>query len=162
VVCNEAEIKSAMSTLSNLGFTNIQGVLHKGFEGWANSRLNYDMIIEVEADEVAMDLPHDDNLLMVDCRSEEEFDDQHIKGAYNLPPSALGDIALVSALPEKANLYLYCNNSVQSTLAACILKRHGIHNLRVVSSPLSELFQTKGIPFEKQSTDGNEAEKGEA
>jgi rhodanese-related sulfurtransferase len=117
------------------------------------------MIIEVDADEVAMDLPHDGNMLLVDCRMESEFDEQHISGAYSLPPSALGDIALVSALPEKANLYLYCNDSVQSTLAASVLKRHGIHNLRVVSSPINLLFQTKGIPLEKQSNNQSEEDK---
>lgn len=161
-VCNDAEANAVVSAFAGMGFTNIKGVLHNGFEGWANSRLSYDMIIEVEADEVAMDLPHDDNMLLVDCRVESEFDEQHISGAYSLPPSALGDIALVSALPERANLYLYCNDSVQSTLAASVLKRHGMHNLRVVSSPLNLLFQIKGIQLEKQSTGKSGEEKEDA
>jgi rhodanese-related sulfurtransferase len=158
-VCNDAEADAVVASFLSMSYTNIKGVLHNGFEGWANSRLNYDMIIEVDADEVAMDLPHDGNMLLVDCRMESEFDEQHISGAYSLPPSALGDIALVSALPEKANLYLYCNDSVQSTLAASVLKRHGIHNLRVVSSPINLLFQTKGIPLEKQSNNQSEEDK---
>lgn len=151
LVCNAGGTSSVVARYIALGFTNIKGVLQEGFNELKKSRLYFDMIIEVEADEVAMDLPHDDNMLLVDCRNEDDFDEAHIEGAYSLPPSALGDIALVSALPEKANLYLYCEDSMQSTLAASVLKKQGIHNLRVVISPWSLLAQTKGIEIEKQA-----------
>ena len=42
----------------------------------------------MEADELAMDLPFDDHLVVVDVRKEPEFGEGHVKDAVNLPQIA--------------------------------------------------------------------------
>ena len=49
------------------------------------------MIIDVEADELMMDIPHDKNLVVVDVRRETEFADGHLKDAVNLPLNDMND-----------------------------------------------------------------------
>jgi hydroxyacylglutathione hydrolase len=43
------------------------------------------MIIDIEADELAMDIPFDENLVVIDVRRETEFADGHVKDAVNSP-----------------------------------------------------------------------------
>ena len=52
-----------------------------------------DMIIDIEADELAMDLPHDPKILIVDVRRETEYADGHVKEAINMPLSEMTDVA---------------------------------------------------------------------
>ena len=69
--------------LSRVGFDHMQGYLKGGFDSWADAGEKIDIIIDIEADELAMDIPHDPNLLVLDVRRETEFADGHIVGAQN-------------------------------------------------------------------------------
>ena len=59
--------------LARVGFDNVEGYLDGGFEAWKKAGETIDIIIDVEADELAMDIPYDDNLLVLDVRKENEF-----------------------------------------------------------------------------------------
>jgi rhodanese-related sulfurtransferase len=61
------------------------GYVDGGFEKWKAAGEAVDMIIDIEADELAMDIPFDQNLVVVDVRKPAEFADGHVKNALNLP-----------------------------------------------------------------------------
>jgi rhodanese-related sulfurtransferase len=102
----------------------------------------------VEADELAMDFPHDDNLIVVDVRKETEFADGHVKEAVNLPLNEINDPALIAHVEDSDNLYVHCAGGYRSVIACSILKKQGFHNLRNVLGGWKAISEQK-IPTEK-------------
>lgn len=129
-------------------------------ELWQQEGNQQDMIITIEPDELAMDIPHDDQLLAVDIRSQEEFDAEHLKNAYSLPAEELADPGVIALVPEMANLYLYCNTGADSLYAASIFKNQGLHNVRVVLANWTEIRSQKGLSFEKTKPDTSQDQAG--
>jgi hydroxyacylglutathione hydrolase len=116
--------------LARVGFEKIEGYLEGSYEAWNNAGERIDMIIDVEADELMMDLPHDPNLVIVDVRKETEFDAGHLENAVNLPLQELTDIALLAQFEENQNLYIHCAGGYRSVIAASLFKKQGVDNLR--------------------------------
>ncbi len=125
--------KETVIRLARVGFSKVEGYLQGGFETWKNAGEKIDLVIDVEADELAMDLPFDENIIVVDVRREPEFADGHIAGAVNLPLSEMNDPGSMANFDEHHNLYVHCAGGYRSVIAASLLKRQGIHNLRNVA-----------------------------
>lgn len=139
--------------LARVGFDKIIGYLKGGFEAWQEAGQKTDMIIDVEADELAMDLPFDDKLIVVDVRRETEFADGHIKNALNLPLNDLTDPGSMANFEDHQNLYVHCAGGYRSVIAASLLKRQGIHNIRNVTGGWKAIQELgKKIPTEKDTS----------
>ena len=138
--------------LARVGFDKIKGYLNGGFEAWRQSGNGIDLIIDVDADELAMDLPFDKNLIVIDVRRETEFADGHIKGAVNIPLNEMNDPASMANLEETQNLYLHCGGGYRSVIAASLLKKQGIHNLRNVTGGWSKIKEQKSIQVVKENS----------
>lgn len=143
LVTDEGEETTAAGQLAKAGFNNIAGYLQGGFAAWSNAGAPLDMIIVVEADELAMDLPHDENLIVVDVRTETEFNEGHVKDAVHLPLQEITDPVLSGNIEDRDNLYIHCSGLHRSVSAASFLKRHGFHNLRVVEGGWKAIKQQK-------------------
>jgi rhodanese-related sulfurtransferase len=124
--------KETLAYFKEAGFTNIKGALHGGFDTWKNNDQIIDMTIQVEPDELAMDIPFDEFLMPLDIREEIAFNTSHIKNSVSLPLSEFMDPGSMSELDEHFNIYIISENGTSNTLAASILKKQGIHNIRVV------------------------------
>lgn len=127
------------------------GYLEGGFASWAASGEKTDMIIEVEADELAMDIPFDDNLLVLDVRSETEYADGHVKDAQLLPLEDLADRANIALIEEDQTVYIHCKSGYRSVIAASIFKKEGYHNLRNVAGGWDAIALEPKIEKEKDS-----------
>lgn len=152
LVTTPGEEKESVVRLARVGFSKIKGYLEGSYDAWQQAGKPIDMIIDVEADELAMDIPFDDNLLVVDVRREAEFADGHIKGALNLPLNDLTDPGSMANLDEHYNIYVHCGGGYRSIIAASLLKRQGIHNLRNVAGGWSKIKDQKGIEIEKENS----------
>lgn len=150
LVTEEGREKETVTRLARVGFSHIAGYLQGGTEAWQKAGEEIDMVIDVEADEVAMDLPFDENLVVVDVRRPAEFADGHVKGAVNLPLNEMTDPANMSMFEENQNLYVHCAGGYRSVIAASLLKRQGIHNLRNVVGGWASLKEEKKIETEKE------------
>ena len=115
------------------GFSNIIGYLDGGFALWQSSGKRHDMLIDVEVDELAMDIPFDEFLMPLDIRTEADYNKSHIKNAVSLPLAEFMDPGSMSELDEHFNIYIISEDGTTSTLAASILKKQGIHNIRIVN-----------------------------
>ena len=138
--------------LSRVGFDKMLGYLQGSFEGWSNAGEKVDMIINIEADELAMDIPHDPNLVVVDVRRETEYADGHVKDAQNIPLNEMTDVAAIAAFEDSQNLYVHCAGGYRSVIASSILKRQGIHNLRNVLGGWGKIKEEKNITVEKDTS----------
>ncbi len=138
--------------LARVGFDKMKGYLQGGFEAWQKAGEKVDMIINVEADELAMDLPHDPNIVVVDVRRETEYGDGHIKDAQNIPLNEMTDVASIADFEDNQNLYVHCAGGYRSVIAASLMKRQGIHNLRNVLGGWSAIKEQKKIKTEKDKS----------
>jgi glyoxylase-like metal-dependent hydrolase (beta-lactamase superfamily II)/rhodanese-related sulfurtransferase len=130
LVTDEGKEEESVIRLSRVGFEKMAGSLKGGFEAWKNANEPIDMIIDIEADELMMDIPHDPNLLVVDVRKEGEWADGHLADSMNLPLQEMTDITLLAQFEENQNLYIHCAGGYRSVIAASLLKREGIDNIR--------------------------------
>ncbi len=132
LVTEPGKEKETIVRLARVGFDKVKGYLSGGFEAWKKAGEEIDLIIDVEADELMMDIPHDKNLLVVDVRRETEFADGHLKDAINLPLHDMNDPATMADFEDQQNLYVHCAGGYRSVIASSLLKRQGFHNLRNV------------------------------
>ena len=86
----------------------------------------------MEVDELAMDIPFDEYLMILDIRAEEVYEKAHIKDSIHLPLIEFGDPGAMSELDEHFNIYIIDDLGKQLLLAASVLKKQGIHNIRIV------------------------------
>ncbi|MBK8493935.1 MAG: MBL fold metallo-hydrolase [Chitinophagaceae bacterium] len=152
LVTEPGKEEESVIRLSRVGFDKIQGYLKGGFESWQQAGETVDMIIDVEADELVMDLPHDPNLVVVDVRRETEFADGHIADAQNLPLNEMNDVLNLSHFEDNQNLYIHCAGGYRSVIAASLLKREGTHNLRNVLGGWNKIKEQKNIKIQKEAS----------
>lgn len=152
LVTEPGKEKETIIRLARVGFSKIEGYLDGGFEAWKNAGEEIDMIIDVEAVELAMDLPFDDQLVVLDVRRPTEFADGHVKDAVSMPLSEMTNPALMSELEEDQNIYVHCAGGYRSVVAASLLKRQGIHNIRNVLGGWGKIKEQGKIEVEKEKS----------
>ena len=132
LVCEPGTEKESIVRLARVGFENIIGHLAGGFDAWAKAGEPIDLVIDVEADELAMDIPFDPNMVIVDVRKTSEFDKGHIKEALTIPLDELTDPASMANFDDNQNIYIHCAGGYRSVIASSLIKKQGIHNIRNV------------------------------
>lgn len=143
LVTEPGKEKESIVRLARVGFENFGGHLAGGFEHWKKSGEVTDMIIDVEADELAMDMPFDPQLVIVDVRKVPEYADGHIKEALNIPLDELTDPGSMAHLEDNHNIYVHCAGGYRSVIAASLMKKQGIHNLRNVLGGWGQIKELK-------------------
>jgi len=144
--------KETIIRLARVGFSLITGYLDGGYEAWTNAGEPIDMIIDVEADELAMDIPYDDNMVIIDVRRETEFGNGHISGAINIPLEQFIDPASMANIEDNHNLYVYCGGGYRSVIACSLMKRQGIHNFRNVIGGWEKIQEQENIAIVKDNS----------
>lgn len=119
--------------LARVGFSRMIGCLKGGYEAWEKAGYQRDLIITIEPDELMMDLPFDDHLLVVDVRKPSEFESGHLDEAENLPLDQMKDPGTMSMIDDTDNVYVHCAGGYRSVIACSLLKRQGIHNVRNIA-----------------------------
>jgi rhodanese-related sulfurtransferase len=127
------------------------GWLKGGMKAWLADNNDYHLVIRVEADELAMDLPYDELLLVVDIRTEAEFAEGHVKDAMNIPLRSLSDMMTLSLIEEEQHLYICGSSDEKSMMAASVLLHQGYTLLRTVDGGWDAIRVQKGIPIEKET-----------
>ena len=135
--------------LARVGFERFVGHLAGGFDTWKKSGEPVDLIIDVEPDELAMDLPFDDRIVVVDVRKEPEFAEGHVAEAVNIPLSNLVDPGSMANIDDTDNLYVHCAGGYRSVIACSLIKRQGIHNLRNIVGGWGKIAEEDRIEKEK-------------
>lgn len=149
LVTDAGKEKETIVRLARVGFDKMEGYLEGGFEAWLSAGEPTDMIIDVEVDELLMDIPFDENLVIMDVRKETEFADGHIKDAVNIPLNTLTDPASMANIDEIHNVYVHCAGGYRSVIAASMMKREGFHNLRNVLGGWNEIKKLEKFEIEK-------------
>ncbi len=152
LVTDEGKEKESLVRLARVGFSKMIGYLKGGFPAWRVAGEEIDMIIDVEADEMAMDLPFDENMIVLDVRKPVEFGAGHVKDALNIPLNEMTDPARLADFEEEQNIYVHCAGGYRSVIAASIMKKQGIHNLRNVLGGWNQIKDVEKIKIVKESS----------
>ena len=152
LVSEKGKEEESIIRLARIGIDTVEGYLDGGIEKWTEAGEPLDLIIDIEADELAMDLPHDPRLEIIDVRKESEFSEGHIKGAINMPLSSFADILNLASVDHEKNLYVHCAGGYRSVIAASLLKRQGFHNLRNVAGGFAMIKDHNSIPIVNQNS----------
>jgi hydroxyacylglutathione hydrolase len=152
LVTEEGREKESIVRLARVGFSKMVGYLQGGFDAWKNAEEPIDMIIDIEPDELAMDIPFDDRLIIIDVRREPEFADGHIQGAVNIPLDEMIDPASMANIEDDHNVYVHCASGYRSVIAASLLKRQGIHNLRNVVGGWNQIKDLEKIKIDREKS----------
>lgn len=151
LIVSEGEQIQTFEKLSKAGF-KIEGFLEGGFKAWEQAGEKIDLIIDIEADELAIDIPFDPNMTVLDVRRYDEFAEGHLQDAINLPLEEMVDIAQIADFEENQNIYIHSGSGYRSVIAASLLKRHGFHNLRNVAGGWIEIKKQKNIVIQKEAS----------
>ena len=144
--------KETIVRLARVGFNKVLGYLQGGFEAWKKSGEAVDVIIDIEPDELMMDIPFDDKLVVLDVRRPTEFADGHILDAVNLPLNEMNDPGSMANINEDQNLYVHCSAGYRSVIAASLLKRQGIHNLRNVTGGWNKIKELEKVEIVREKS----------
>lgn len=140
--------QETVTRMARVGFENVVGYLEGGMDSWTNAGEPVDMIIDIEPDELAMDIPHDPKLEIIDVRKPGEFDAGHIVDATNAPLDTLADPFNIALIESDNNLYIHCAGGYRSVIAASLLKRQGYNNLRNILGGYAQIKDQEGIKTE--------------
>lgn len=146
LVTENGKEEESIVRLARVGFEKVEGYLDGGMEAWLAAGEKRDMIIDIEPEELAMDIPHDNKLEVIDVRKPGEYEDGHIKGANNVPLDTMRETLTLATIDDDNNLYIHCAGGYRSVIAASLLKRQGFHNLRNVLGGFGKMKDIKNMP----------------
>ena len=152
LVTEPGKEKESVVRLARVGFAQMSGYLKGGFETWKNSGEPIDLIVNIDADEFAMDLPFDPKLKVVDVRRETEFADGHVAGAVNVPLETLTDPGMMADFDDSDNIYVHCAGGYRSVIASSLFKRQGIHNLHNIAGGWDEIKKLDGLEIARDNS----------
>jgi glyoxylase-like metal-dependent hydrolase (beta-lactamase superfamily II)/rhodanese-related sulfurtransferase len=152
LVTETGKEKESIVRLARVGFDKVKGYLDGGFDAWKNANEPIDLIIDVEADELMMDLPHDENLLVLDVRRPTEYAEGHLTDAMNIPLNDMNDPGSMALLEETKNMYVHCAGGYRSVIAASLLKRQGFNNLRNVLGGWAKIKEQEKVEIIKEKS----------
>jgi glyoxylase-like metal-dependent hydrolase (beta-lactamase superfamily II)/rhodanese-related sulfurtransferase len=148
LLTDDGKEEETIIRLARVGFDKIIGFVKGGFESWKNANELIDLIIDIDADELLMDLNYDYKMIVLDVRKELEFDNGHIKTALNIPLQTMTDLTNIAAFEDTDNIYIHCAGGYRSVIAASILKKQGIHNVRNVLGGFDAAKNVPKMPIE--------------
>jgi hydroxyacylglutathione hydrolase len=137
----------SLTRLARVGLDNIVGYLEGGYDAWVNAGNKIDLIIDVTPEELAMDIPFDENLEVIDVRKPTEFEGGHVKNARNFPLNELIDPLNMAQIDDEANLYVHCAGGYRSVIACSLMKKEGYHNLRNVLGGYGKMKDIGTMPI---------------
>ena len=152
LITETGQEKETIVRMARVGFSTVTGYLDGGYETWKNAGQVFDMIIDIEADELMMDIPHDKNLVVIDVRRPTEYADGHLKDAVNLTLSEMTDPLSMANLEDEQNLYVHCAGGYRSVIASSLLKRQGYHNLRNVAGGWGKIKEQEKAEIVKETS----------
>lgn len=124
-----------------------------------------DDTLYLSTDEVSEMIINDDNIILVDIRTSEEYSKYHLPGAYNIPLEDLlskkedGSYKWANVInQDRRKVIFYSNGSIHATQAWILLRRLRSENNYAMKGGLNKWFSTIILP-EKPAPDASDAEQ---
>jgi hydroxyacylglutathione hydrolase len=120
-------LEKAVRYLVRLGYDTIAGYLRGGITAWYDSGFVVDRMGLSTVQELKQRVDSREDILILDVRDDNEWNEGHIKGALHIYVGHLQD--RLSEIPRDRPLSIVCNVGHRASLAASILLRAGYSNV---------------------------------
>ena len=84
---------------------------------------------QITPEEAKTMMDEQENYILLDVRTQEEFDEGHIEGAVVIPDTEIADRAEAELTDQEATILVYCRSGRRSKLAAQALADLGYTNI---------------------------------
>ena len=118
-----------------VGVDRIIGYLDGGIRSWVNSGLKTKSIQQISSEDLHELITNEPDIVLVDVRAPAEFEENHIKGAFNIPVANLR--FRNNALDKNKLIVLLCSSGNRSSLGASILEQQGFTKLSNVAGGMT-------------------------
>ncbi|MCR4394425.1 MAG: rhodanese-like domain-containing protein, partial [Dehalococcoidales bacterium] len=127
VMEKQADIDQAVRYLIRVGYDNIKGFLKNGIEEWYSAGIPIERLPVLSVQQLKTMLDAGDDLLILDVRDQEEWQEGHIPGSVHIYVGHLEE--KLSEIPRDKSIVVTCSIGHRSGLAASILQRDGFQRV---------------------------------
>lgn len=121
------EAEEAVVWLRRVGLDQAVGYLDGGMYEWAKAGLPTEHIPQFSAEDLNKRITSDPKIGLIDVRAKREYMTGHIDGTINIPAPDLRK--QYKLLDTRIPIVMICNTGHRSSLAASILKQHGLKDV---------------------------------
>ncbi|MBL4733772.1 MAG: MBL fold metallo-hydrolase [Flavobacteriales bacterium] len=146
IVAEAGKEEESISRLTRVGYEHVLGYLDGGYQTWQEKGLPSDTINSISATELA---DCENNDVILDVRREEEYGEQHLENAYNIPLASLE--GQLDKVDPGQPFYIHCQTGYRSMTASSLLKRNGISNFTNVMGGMDSIQKTS-MKFQQSRT----------
>ncbi|WP_133130784.1 MBL fold metallo-hydrolase [Legionella yabuuchiae] len=141
---NEENMESAVKQLIRLGYTRVKGWL-PSVHGWEISGKEYWHIPVVQAYEVKKRIEKNKQFVLLDVRTDNEWEEGHLPGAKHI---FIGDLPKhIKELPQDAVITTFCGSGRRATIAASLLKQKNFKQVEICFGSMAAC-KAIGCPIE--------------
>lgn len=126
VVADADEHEEAVTRLGRIGFDNVAGYLDGGMKSVGDREDVLASTERITAQALAELRSEGSSPLVVDVRSEKEWQSGHIEGSVNIPLNHL--LERTSELPRETSFVVHCEGGYRSAIAISLLEQSGFDN----------------------------------
>ena len=132
---NDRDVDAAVIHLLRVGFDEIVGYLEGGMAAWEQAGLPTDSFEMIDAPTLAERLRGDTRPLVLDVRSDSEWDAGHIEGARHVHAGMIEQH--LDEIPRDRPVAVICGSGFRASIAASLLKRHGLKDVSNVAGGMT-------------------------
>jgi hydroxyacylglutathione hydrolase len=142
IVADPGREQEAAMRLGRIGFDNVAGYLKGGMEALDPRPDLVARVERVTAATLAEQLRGPSPPLVLDVRTEREWQEGRIEGSVNVPLPRLE--ARLDELPRDRQVVVHCASGYRSSIAASLLRRHGFEQVADLPGGMSAWAATAG------------------
>lgn len=117
------DLELAVRRLARVGLDRVEGALEGGMQEWVSSGYEVEGVEQLSVPRLREIVVAGEGLVVLDVRTDEEWQAGHIEGALHIFAGDLED--RLAEVPEEAPLAVICSSGYRSTVAASVLQRAG-------------------------------------
>lgn len=148
IVADRGHEEESVTRCARIGHDNVIGYLDGGFDAWVGSGRETDSFGRINPEELYKELRGENPPTVIDVRRDGERRTSHIAGTEFCTLSGL-DAHVRDIRVGDAPVIVQCAGGYRSSIAASILKKHGIENVVDLRGGITA-WQNAGLPVETE------------
>ncbi len=130
------DVKIATTKLRRVGIDYEIGYLEGGMQAWAKAGKDVNSFKLISPEKLEQRLKNkDENLVLLDVRSQGEWDGGHIDGSIHIPAPAVRE--KYNELPKDKEIVIICGLGPRAAMSASVLEQYGFNNLTILSGGMT-------------------------
>ncbi|TFF99303.1 MAG: MBL fold metallo-hydrolase [Promethearchaeota archaeon] len=146
IVKDYEDLEKGIRHLNRLGYDNIIGYLTGGIVSWYSHNFPTHSIPLLTARKLKQKIENNEEIFILDVRSEDEWQKGHIEGAYHIYIGKLKNH--LDEIPKERIIATLCGNGTRASLAASLLRKEGFKNAMSVLGSM-KAWKSGGYPIVK-------------